>query len=174
MLRLILRLIAHYRKPKEPTPQELVDAYLASLHEASTDALAGMLAAAMQAKKALDTTRIVDVPFPVDILSGEAALDAAGRQRAVHYISELRRFQQKCVAEGTILTTAVAKGLDVWIITLLTLTLPDRPVGAEMWSYLVRGETGVEAAWRFIMRRDITDLELEYMTYRPRLFVAAP
>jgi len=171
ILTLIRWAVRRYRKEKELTPRERVDQLLASLRTASAEELGGVLAVAMQAKKTLDTTRIIDVPFPVDILDGHVPLDDAALSRLQTYIREMDRFRLRCLAEGTILTASVARGIDTWIAVMLTLTLPAMAEGREIWSLLARGEANVESAYRFMVRRDLTDVEKDYLTYRPRIFI---
>jgi hypothetical protein len=173
MLSLIRWLIRRYRSKKKLTPSQKIEALLHDLRHASVDELGGVLAGAMQAKKALDTTRLIDIPFPVDILDGQTPLDEAARTRLVTYTHELERFQNVCLTEATILTVQVAKGLETWIVTLLTLTLPAMTEGKEVWALLVRGEPDLEAAYRFRARRELTDVERDYIAYRPRIMLAA-
>jgi hypothetical protein len=108
----------------------------------------------------------------MDILDGQVPLDDAARARLVTYIRELRRFKAYCLAQGTIMTTAVARGLDIWIVTCLTLVLPNMDAGREIWALLVRGAPHVEGAFRFMTRREPSDVEREHMAYRPKVMLA--
>jgi len=172
MITLIRWLLKRYR-PKEPvrTPTQKVGDVLAGLRQASETELGGALAVAVQAKKTLDTTKIIATPFPADILDGAIALDDAARVRLLAYAAELERFRGMCLAQGTILTISVARGLDTWIATCLALALPAIAEGREIWVLLKRGEGNVESAYRFMVRRDLTDVERGYLDYRPRVLV---
>ncbi|TAL00491.1 MAG: hypothetical protein EPO08_13485 [Rhodospirillaceae bacterium] len=171
MLSLIRWIIARYKPKKELTPEQKVTALLHALRQASPDELGGVLAVAMQAKKTLDTTRLIETPFPADILDGHTPLDEAGRARLEKYVRDMERFRRICLSEGTILTASVANGIETWIVTFLTLTLPAMAEGRELWAFLLRGEPNVEAAYRFMVRRDLTDVERDYLTYRPRILL---
>jgi hypothetical protein len=172
MLRLIRNFIVRLRTPAPKSPEQELDDFLRSLRVASKDGLAGVLAGALLAKKTLDTTRQVDIPFPADVLDGRVPLDERARADLRAYADALRRFQRICAASGSILIVAVAKGLDTWIATINAVADPallDK--GREAWGLLVQGEGGVEAAYRFMVRRDMTDVERSYIGYRPALLV---
>jgi len=170
MLTLIRWLINRYLKKKRyRTPeQEVADLINGLRAAASAEELAGALAAAAHARKTLDTTRMVETPFPMDILDGQVDLDDANRDRLILYIRELRKFKIYCLGQGTIMTTAVARGLDIWIVTMLTMLLPNMEVGREIWALLARGEPHVEGAFRFMTRREPSDVERDHMAYRPK------
>ena len=174
MITLIRWLIARYRRKKaQRTPEQEVDDLLQALRTAASDEeLAGTLAAAAHAKKTLDTTRMVDVPFPMDILGGEVPMDDAARARLIAYIRQLRQFKAYCLGQGTVMTTAIARGLDIWIVTFLTLVLPNMDAGREIWALLVRGAAHVEGAFRFMTRRQPSDVEREHMAYRPKVMLS--
>ena len=173
MLTLIRWLLRRRRKKKGPTPQQEIDALLAELRRESRDSLSGALAVTVQAKKALDTTRIVDVPFPEDILNGDVPLDDEALRRLDAYAREMRRFQRACLAQGTNLTASVARGLDIWTISFWTLAQSQAEKGREIWRLLMQGEPNLEPAYKFMVRRDLTDVELSYLTYRPRILLDA-
>jgi hypothetical protein len=173
MLRLVRSLLAHFAPKEEASPTHEIDAFLASLRHASPDHLAGVLAAAMLAKKTLDTTRLVEMPFPAAHLEANAVLDAAARADLLNYVRELRRFQSICAETETALRMAVAKGLDTWIATISAVALPGMfDKAREIWRFLIQGETGMEGAYRFMVRRAPTEVELVYMTYRPTLLLS--
>lgn len=174
MLSLIQKVVARLRTEDEKSPEEEIDAFLRGLRAASREELAGVLAGALLAKKTLDTTRQVAMPFPSEYFDGEAPLDDRARERLRAYGLELKRFQQFCTESGTILGIAVAKGLDTWIMSLRALAVPALiSKGRELWWLLMQGEHSVESAYRFMVRRDMSDAEMSYLTYRPALLAPA-
>jgi hypothetical protein len=171
MLTLIRWLIAYFRRRQEPKPHEEIALLLQTLRAASEADLANILAVALHAKKTLDTTRLVNMPFPTEIFDGALPLDATAVKTLQAYVQGLKRFKAGCIAQGTIMTMSVARGLDVWIATVWSLTLPAITEGKEIWSLLAKGEGGVQDAYRFTIRRDLTDVEQGYLTYRPRILI---
>lgn len=159
---------------EEKSPAQEIDAFLARLRAASPDELGGFLAAALLAKKTLDTTRQVEQPFPAEVFEGRTAIDENARTQLASYARALKAFQAICAASGTILGVSTAKGLDTWIVSSHALADPllgDR--GREVWTLLKRGEADVEAAYGFMVRRDVTDVELGYLAYRPAALAAS-
>lgn len=169
MLTLIRWLIARFRRKKELPPQQELAVFLEGLRRMSAAELGGVLAGAAQARKTLDSTRIVSMPFPLEHFGGALPLDGTATESLLEYLSEMKRFKAVCLAEASILTISVARGLDVWIATVWALTLPAVEAGREMWAMLAQGEGNVESAYRFMVRRDLTDVERDYLTYRPRI-----
>ena len=159
-------------KEKEKPPEQLIDVHLAKLRRASAGELAGTLAAAILAKKTVDTTRMVEAPFPEAHLDGSALIDEAARAQLIAYVSDLRRFRRICAESETILRMSVAKGLDTWMATISAIAVPGQIDKArELWRLLMQGEPTLEAAYRFMVRRAPTDVEMSYMTYRPALLM---
>jgi hypothetical protein len=163
-------LLNHLHGPREPTPQAEMTMFLEQLRTSSPPSMAGHLAAAALARKTLDATRMVSTPFPADILAGEARLDAEAAERLTAYALEMRRFKTRCLTENTTLTLSVARGLDVWIPTMWAAALSARAEGKEIWSLLSRGDNAVESAYRFMLKREPSDVERSFFTYRPRIF----
>jgi hypothetical protein len=168
MLSLFQKVVARIRPPAEKTPEDEMDDYLRNLRAASREELSGVLAGAMLARKTLDTTRQVSTPFPADYLDGRTPLDESGRAHLAAYGQELKSFQRACVSSGTILSLAVAKGLDTWIMSVSALAIPALiGKGREAWWLLMQGEQSLEQAYRFMVRRDMTDVDFSYLGYRP-------
>ncbi len=152
------------------TPHRQVDDHFAELPNSPTG-LAGELAAALLAKKSLDTTKQVSVPFPEEYFTGRP-VDAEGRETLQIYEQKLQRFREQLVHRNTIFTISVARGVSVWITSIHTLMHPElRPKGQDLWARLMRGEPELEGAYFMMLRRDITDVEREYMKFRPSVFL---
>ena len=150
------------------SPEQETEIYLKVLRATPTEDVAAVLASAMLARKTLDTTRLVATPFPNAELSGETPLDEEAREHLVAYADELKRFQAICGTSGMTLGQSVAKGLDTWIMSVRALALPHLyDKGREAWALLEKGDDGVEKSYRFMLRRDITEVELGYLHYRP-------
>lgn len=164
-------LLDYLRRRREPTPQAEMIAFLELLRTSSPPSMAGHLAAAALARKTLDATRIVNFPFPTDILAGEVPLDAAAVERLNAYALDMRRFRTRCTTENTTLTMAVARGLDVWIPTMWAAALSAHAEGKQMWALLSRGDGGIEAAYQFMLKREPSEVERGFFTYRPRIFL---
>lgn len=149
------------------TPERQVADYFAELSLSPTG-LAGELAAAMLAKKSLDTTKQVDVPFPEDYLTGARAIDEAALTTLRTYEAKLQRFREQLVYRDTIFSISVARGVSVWITSIHALVHPElRSKGIELWGHLMKGEPYLEDAYHMMLRRDVTDVEREYMKFRP-------
>src|SRR5262249_48568793 len=133
----------------------------------------GVLAVAMLAKKTLDTTRLVAEPFPTDILDATPPLDAAARVRLQKYGRARKRFKGMSRCEGRIRTTSVARGLATLIVSVWTLTIHATEDGREIWHMLRASEPHVETAYRFMLRRDVNEVDRDYLAYRPRIFFDA-
>jgi hypothetical protein len=164
-------LLDHLRRRSEPTPQAEMTAFLENLRTSSPPSMAGHLAAAALARKTLAATQMVSIPFPADILAGDAPLDGAAAERLTAYALEMRRFKARCLTENTTLTLAVARGLDVWIPTMWAGALSARAEGKQIWALLSRGDNAVESAYRFMLKREPTEVERGFFTYRPRIFL---
>ena len=152
-------------------PERQIDDYFAELPNSPTG-LAGELAAAMLAKKSLDTTRQVDVPFPEDYFAGTRLVDEDGRQALYIYEQKLQTFREQLVHRNTVFTNSVARGVSVWITSIHALMHDDlRPRGHELWARLLKGEDHLEEAYHMMLRREITDVEREYMKFRPAVLI---
>ena len=153
------------------TPERQIDDHFAELPNSPTG-LAGELAAAMLAKKSLDTTKQVDVPFPEDYFAGARIVDEAGRQVLYVYEQKLQTFREQLVHRNTVFTNSVARGVSVWITSIHALMHDDlRPRGHELWARLLKGEDHLEEAYHMMLRREITDVEREYMKFRPAVLI---
>lgn len=171
----IKRYMAERRRRAERAkpPQLQVAEYMVQVRSCQTPELASVLAAAMLAKKSLDTTRQVDVPFPEAYFNGTANVDEAGRVELSAYEQKLQDFREQLVHRNTIFTNGVARGVSVWIASIHTLVDPDlRGEGHDLWSRLMQGESQLEEAYRMLLRRDITDVERTYMQYRPVVLIS--
>jgi hypothetical protein len=134
--------------------------------------LAGFFAAALLAKKTLDSTRQVDLPFPEGYFDGSAPVDDAARAELEAYAVALERFLEQCNDSGTPLGYSTAKGVEIWIASVYGLSRPE--LTEEMrrvWLQLVKGEENIEEAFKLIMRRDPSDLDREYFKYRPAALI---
>lgn len=155
------------------SPAQEAEIYLNPLRSASPDAIAAVLATAVLARKTLDTTRMVATPFPNDELNGQVPLDDAARERLAAYADDLKQFQSVCAASGTTLVRSVGDGLDTWILSVRALAMPNLyDKGREAWALLEKGDAGIEKAYRFMIRREISDVEREYLHYRPAALAA--
>ncbi len=153
------------------TPQRQVEDYFAELPN-SAEGLAGELAAAMLAKKSLDTTKQIPVPFPEDYFTGARAIDEEGLATLHIYEQKLQRFREQLIHRNTIFTISVARGVSTWITSIHALRNPDlRARGEDLWSRLVRGEPHLEEAYFMMIRREITDVERHYMRFRPTVLL---
>lgn len=175
LAQLIKRYLAERRRLAERAkpPQQQVAEYMVQVRSCQPPELASVLAAAMLAKKSLDTTRQVDVPFPEAYFNGTADLDDAGRTELNVYEQKLQDFREQLVHRNTIFTNGVARGISVWIASIHTLVDPDlRGEGRDLWSHLMRGESQLEEAYSMLLRREITDIERIYMQYRPVVLIS--
>lgn len=154
------------------SPQDFVREHHAKVHRVSGSELAGIFAAALFAKKTLDSTRQVEEPFPDAYVSGEQPLDDAGRAVLASYAKALEEFRPDLVGRNTTVSLMAAKGLETWVATFYAAATPDSFSQAhEIWKRLVSVEALVPEAHAFLLRRDVTDVEREYFKYRPAIFV---
>ncbi len=159
----------------EKSPEEQVRAHIEAVHGAFRTELSGFVAAALFAKKTLDTSRQVELPFPDAYLSGEAPLDAAAQVTLRDYAIELEKFQAALLKRDTAVSLAVAKGLTTWIVTFYAMTIPGlMPLAHDLWTRLDQGYEGVEDAHKFLLRRAPSDVERVYFSYRPMAFINPP
>lgn len=173
ILSVIKRYMAQRRRDalRARTPQRQIEDHFVELPNSPTG-LAGELAAAMLAKKSLDTTKQVDVPFPEEYFLGTLAIDEAGIVVLQTYERKLQMFREQLVHRNSIFTISVARGVSVWITSIHALVHPDlRPKGIELWSRLTKGEAELEEAYHMMLRREITDVEREYMKFRPTVLL---
>lgn len=170
LLKSIKRLLAERKRRAERAkpPRVQADEFLRELRGLFPGELSGRLAAALLAKKSLDTTRQVDEPFPEAYFSGTALIDEAAQATLRRYEQKLQIFREHCVAHKSIFTISVARGLGVWIVSAHALADPELlPLGQEIWERLSKGTDKLEDAYRLLLRREITDVEKTYMSYRP-------
>jgi hypothetical protein len=157
-------------RAKEQTPADLVQEHLNTIRNAAGAELSGILAAALFAKKTLDTTRQVDEPFPDKYVSGETPIDAAAQTELKAYAAALQEFKVVLVERDSPQSIAVARGVTTWVATLYAMADPVLlPKAGEMWVKLVQGTEGVEEGFRFLLRREPTDVERTYLSFRPTL-----
>jgi hypothetical protein len=158
-------------RQKQRTPEETVMEHHGTVSRAMKAELGSLLAGALFAKKTLDTTRQVDMPFPDVYVLGEMPVDAAGQAQLAIYAAQLEKFQSACVEHNTPVTLAVARGLTSWIALLYSAAIPGMlPHGQEIWARLLEAEDALEEGYRFLLRREPTDVERTYFSYRPALF----
>jgi hypothetical protein len=159
-------------RPPRKTPAQFINEHHTALQSALAAELAGNLVAALFAKKTLDTTRQVDIPFPDAYLAGEKPIDEIARAELTAYVAELERFQSELLENDTPVTVAVARGLTTWIASIYTLTEPEMgPKGKDIWQRLLTAEDGIVDGYKFLLRREPTDVERSYFSYRPTVFL---
>ncbi len=155
---------------EERAPTDVVQEHAVKVRNASGGELAGLLAAALFAKKTLDTTRQVDDPFPDKYVLGEAPIDAAAQGELTAYAVALERFQVALIERDSARSLAVARGLNTWIATFYAMARPETlPQAREMWAKLIQGHEGLDEAFKLLLRRLPSDVELTYFKYRPTL-----
>ena len=156
----------------EKTPADKVAEHAQTVRNAFRTETAGILAAALFAKKTLDSTRQVDMPFPEEYLSGERPLDEAAQAHLHAYAAALEAFQVKIGNQESPIFESTAKGLTTWIATFYAMALPDLlPQAKEMWAKLASGYDQVEEAHKFLLRRAPSDIERTYFDYRPKVLL---
>ncbi|MGE4063994.1 MAG: hypothetical protein AB7E79_11565 [Rhodospirillaceae bacterium] len=149
------------------TPEKQIADHFAELPNSPTG-LGGELAAAMLALKSLNTTKQVDRPFPEDYFLGVQTIDEEALAALHAYEQRLQVFREQLVHRNTIFTNSVARGVSIWITSIHALRHPAlRDKGVELWARLQQGEPHLEEAYFMMTRRDITDVEREYMKFRP-------
>jgi len=154
-------------KPPKSTAEKVQD-YLTEARGVSHMGRAAMLASALAAKKALDGTRQVEIPFPDHYLNGTTPIDDAARAELAAYAAALEEFAADLVTADTPLTQTVANGVNTWIVTMYSLAIPElTPLGKEIWLKLLEGAPNVDEAHRHLVRRAPTELEIQYFSYRP-------
>ena len=157
---------------EEKTPEEELRAHLDAVKAALSTELSGFVAAALFAKKTLDTSRQVDMPFPDAVLSGEASVDAAAQATLGAYVKELEKFQAALLERESPVSLTVGKGLTTWIVTFYAMLNPALlPLAHELWNRLNEGYDGVEDAYKFMLRRDPSVVERTYFSYRPAALI---
>ena len=158
-----------FTRLEKQTPEELVTEHVTAMRVAFRTELAGQLAAALFAKKTLDSTRQVEMPFPDAYFSGEAPLDAAAAATLMSYAAALQTFQDELSQRGTAISIAASKGMTTWIVSLYAMAIPGLlPQAQELWSKLIIGTEGLEDAHKFLLRRAPSDVERTYFDYRPK------
>ena len=157
---------------EEKSPEEQLRDHLKAVNAAFRTELSGFVAAALFAKKTLDTSRQVDMPFPDALLSGEGTVDATARETLAAYVKELEKFQAALLDRESPVSQTVAKGLTTWIVTFYALSNPALlPLARELWTRLSQGYEGVEDAYKFMLRREPSDVERTYFSYRPTALI---
>lgn len=150
------------------TPAKLVAAVTDRVINAYRTELAGIFATVLLAKKTFDGTRQVDIPFPDKYFDGVAPVDAAARAELMAYGAALEIFQEQCEDSDSPLGYATAQGVSVWIASVYGLAIPDlAPDVRRMWAQLVKGEEGIEEAFKLVIRRDPSEMDRAYFKYRP-------
>ena len=150
------------------TPAKRVEKVVTRITNAYRTELAGVFATVLLAKKTFDGTRQVDLPFPEHFFDGTAPVDEAARAELLAYAAALEKFFEQCEDGGTPLSYATAQGVEVWIASVYGLALPElTPEVRRMWSQLVKGEEGIDEAFKLVIRRDPSDIDREYFKYRP-------
>jgi hypothetical protein len=150
------------------TPEDLVRQHVAAMRVAFRTELAGELAAALFAKKTLDTTRYIETPFPDAYFTGEVLIDETAAPALLAYAQALVKFQGELNDRGTPVSLAASRGMTTWIVTLYAMSLPGlMPQARELWAKLVIGAEGLEDAHKFLLRRAPSDVERTYFDYRP-------
>ncbi len=134
--------------------------------------LAGLFATVLLAKKTFDSTRQVDLPFPEKYLDGAAPIDEAARAELMVYAEALQKFHEQCEDSSSPLGYAIAQGVDVWMASVYGLAIPElTPDVRRMWEQLVKGEEGIDEAFKMVIRREPSDLDREYFKYRPKALI---
>jgi hypothetical protein len=160
------------RRAQKKQPADQVAEQLQVVRSAFRSELAGVLAAALYAKKTLDTTRHIDIPFPDALFAGDQVIDDAARAGFIAYAAELEKFQSELYERDTPISAAAARGLTTWIVSMYAAASPElMPQAREMWAKLVTAGEGVEEGYRFLLRREPSEIERGYFTYRPHLFL---
>ncbi len=159
------------QKPVVRTSEQEIEHGLDMVRLKSPTQLAGGLARILLAKKTLETTRQVEMAFPTEVLAAGTPPTADQRDELLRYAAELKVFRSKCEHGDSALTLAVFGGLEFWVALLECAGHADKlGTAREIWAELERGRSQVEGALAFMLRRDITDVEKEYLTYVPVLF----
>ena len=159
-----------FQKPVVITSEQEIAHGLDMVRLKSPTQLAGTLGRVLMAKKTLETTRQVDLPFPTDILAGTGALDGTQREVLLSYGAALKVFRAKCEHGDTPITQAVHGGLEIWIALLEAAGHEQLDAAREIWGSMEQGRGQVAGALEFMLRRPVTDVEKEYLDYAPMLF----
>src|SRR5205085_1835145 len=109
---------------------------------------------ALLAKKTLDTTRQVALPFPDAYFEG-APVDEAGRAALLAYAEALQKFQHELEDAEMPLGMAVARGLPTWVASCYALADPAlMEQGREIWRRLNANDPNLEDALKLQVRRE--------------------
>ena len=166
----MLRKLEIYMAQKPPTAQ--LDEYLEIQRSMFRTQVTATLAVAILAKKILDTTRQVDVPFPEAYFDGTAPVDEAGRAALLSYAEALQRFLHVLEDDNMPLAGSVARGLPTWIASCNALADPTQfEKGREIWQRLLENKEGLEEAFKMQIKREPSEVERIYFNYRPAVFV---
>jgi hypothetical protein len=164
--RLLLKL---QRRFSQKTPAQHVEAMYGRVTAAFRGELSGILASTLLAKKTLDTTRQVELPFP------DAVFDAAGppgeqaRATLEAYVRALQEFHHRCIDAELPLSFATATGVDVWIASAYGLLYPEiKPKVVEMWQRLSQMESDLPEATKLLLKREPSEIDRVYFQYRPK------
>jgi hypothetical protein len=162
-------LIKLQRRFSQKTPQQHVAALHGRVMAAFRGELAGLLASTLLAKKTLDTTRQVELPFPDAVFDGGGALDESERATLEAYVKALLEFHERCIDAELPLSYATANGVDVWIASAYALLDPAlRPQVTETWQRLSQMGPDLPEATKMLLKREPSDVDRVYFTYRPK------
>lgn len=160
------------RLRRQKSPAQQINDYVSQLRGSFRGEVSSLLAASLLAKKSLDTTKQVPDPFPEEYFDGSAEVDDKARARLTAYAQDLQALRGDMLRFNSIFSVAVAKGLRTWIVSIHALADPElMPKGREAWALLMRGEEGLEEAYRMLLRRKLSDVERVYLGYRPSVFL---
>jgi hypothetical protein len=169
LIRQLLRKLEIYMAQKPPAAQ--VDEYMENLQSSFRTQVAATFAMTIFAKKILDATRQVELPFPEAYFDGAAPVDDAGRATLVAYAEALQKFLHVLEDDNAPLSTTVARGLPTWIASCYALADPALfEKGREIWQRLTENQEGLDEAFRMQMKREPSEVERVYFQYRPKVF----
>ncbi len=169
----LLRKLEIFMARKPPAAQ--VDEYLTDLRQSYRTQVTALFAVALLAKKILDTTRQVDVPFPEEYFDGTLTVDDAGRATLTTYAEALRAFFHILEDDNALISMSVARGLPAWIASCYALADPALfAQGQEIWQRLTENTETLEEAFKMQVRREPSEVERVYFSYRPAVFLTAP
>lgn len=153
-------------------PAAQVDEYLENLRSAFRTQTTAIFAMAILAKKILDTTRQVEMPFPEAYFDGTAPIDDTARATLGTYAEALQRFMHILEDDNMPLSASVARGLPTWIASCYALADPALfEKGREIWQRLVGNAEGLDEAFKMQVKREPSEVERIYFNYRPAVFM---
>ena len=162
-------LIKLQRRFTQKTPAQHVEALHGRVMAAFRGELAGILASTLLAKKTLDTTRQVELPFPDAVFDGDGALDTGSRGTLEAYVKALQEFHERCIDAELPLSFATATGVDVWTASAYALLDPAlKPKVSEIWQRLSQMTTELPEATKLLLKREPSEVDRVYFSYRPK------